>query len=256
MDPAKLLDILGNENRRKIIQLLANRPCYVSEISGRLGVGPKAVINHLSLLEQAGLIECSVDEQRRKYFNIANNMRLEVAVSPYAYTVSLQDISFEKERRGGTQEKKGSSGSAPDANGEVKGAIQEKAPAAAGKKEVLSRPEPSAVFLKLSGRLRELRTRQAELARMQQQLQADYTRLMDSCLDAIEGVAKNPVECEMLFELLKNETTAAALCYNLRLHPSIINANLIDLAERGFIEYAIRNNQQYWKIHEKGEEKA
>ncbi len=38
MDPAKLLDILGgNENRRKIIQLLANRPCYVSEISGRLG---------------------------------------------------------------------------------------------------------------------------------------------------------------------------------------------------------------------------
>ncbi|MDQ1274790.1 MAG: ArsR family transcriptional regulator, partial [Euryarchaeota archaeon] len=54
MDPAKLLDILGNENRRKIIQLLANRPCYVSEISGRLGVGPKAIISHLNLLEQAG----------------------------------------------------------------------------------------------------------------------------------------------------------------------------------------------------------
>ncbi|WP_440953954.1 ArsR/SmtB family transcription factor [Methanosarcina sp. Mfa9] len=252
MEPAKLLDILGNENRRKIIQLLANRPCYVSEISGRLGVGPKAIINHLSLLEQAGLIECSVDEQRRKYFNIANNMRLEVSVSPYAYTVSLQDISFETGRKGGGQEKKGSAGSAPETNGVIQG----NAPAAAGKKEVSSRPEPLAVFLKLSGRLRELKTRHAELARMQQQLQADYTRLMDSCLDSIEGVAKNPVECEILFELLKNETTAAALCYNLRLHPSIINANLIDLAERGFIQYAIRNNQQYWKIREKGEEKV
>ena len=97
MDPAKLLDILGNENRRKIIQLLANRPCYVSEISGRLGVGPKAIISHLNLLEQAGLIEYSVDEQRRKYFNIANNMRLEVSVSPYSYTVTLQDIALDRE---------------------------------------------------------------------------------------------------------------------------------------------------------------
>ncbi|MCQ1536466.1 ArsR family transcriptional regulator [Methanosarcina sp. KYL-1] len=231
MDSATLLDILGNENRRKIIQLLANRPCYVSEISGRLGVGPKAIISHLGLLEQAGLIECSVDEQRRKYFNIANNMRLEVSVSPYAYTVSLHDIVFEKERKGETL-------------------------AAAGKKEAPPRAEPSSVFLKLSSRLQELKTRQEELARMQQQLQAEYTELMDSCLDSLEGVARNPVECEVLFELLKNETTAAALCYNLRLHPSIINANLIDLAERGFIEYAIRNNQQYWRIRETGVEKA
>ncbi len=252
MEPAKLLDILGNENRRKIIQLLANRPCYVSEISGRLGVGPKAIINHLSLLEQAGLIECSVDEQRRKYFNIVNNMRLEVSVSPYAYTVSLQDISFEKGRRGVTQEKKGSAGKAPETNGGIRG----NAHAVTAKKEVPPRPDPSIVFLKLSGRLRELKQRQVELARMQQQLQADYTELMDGCLDSIEGVAKNPLECEILFELLKNETTVAALCYNLRLHPSIINANLIDLAERGFIQYAIRNNQQYWKICEKGEEKV
>ncbi|WP_269850962.1 ArsR/SmtB family transcription factor [Methanosarcina horonobensis] len=100
MDPAKLLDILGNENRRKIIQLLANRPCYVSEISGRLGVGPKAIISHLSLLEQAGLIECSVDEQRRKYFNIANNMRLEVSVSPYAYTMLFRTLVLTGRKKG------------------------------------------------------------------------------------------------------------------------------------------------------------
>ena len=97
--------------------------------------------------------------------------------------------------------------------------------------------------------------RQEELAQMQQQLQVEYTEMMDHCLDSIEKVARNPVECELLFEILKNETTLAALCYNLRLHPSIINANLIDLAERGFIEYRIKNNQHYWKICETGVEK-
>ncbi|HHV24040.1 MAG: ArsR family transcriptional regulator [Methanosarcina sp.] len=226
MDPAKLLDILGNENRRKIIQLLANRPCYVSEISGRLGVGPKAIISHLGLLEQAGLIEYSVDDQRRKYFNIANNMRLEVSVSPYAYTVTLHDIAFDEEEK-------------------------REAPA---KKELSTREDSSAFFLKLSSRLKELRARQEELAKMQQQLQAEYTKVMDRCLDSIEEVARNSVECELLFELLKNETTLAALCYNLRLHPSIVNTNLIDLAERGFIEHSIKNNQHYWKLRETGVE--
>ena len=211
MDPAKLLDILGNENRRRIIQLLASRPCYVSEISGRLGVGPKAIISHLDLLEQAGIIECSVDEQRRKYFNIANNMRLEVLVSPYTYTVTLHDIHFNREKED----------------------------------EIPS---------KLSSRLQKLKKRQEELTQMQQQLQAEYTEIMDQCLDSIEKVATNPVECELLFELLKNETTLASLCYNLRLHPSVINASLIDLEEKGFIEYSIKNNQYYWKIRETGVE--
>lgn len=228
MDPAKLLDILGNENRRKIIQLLANRPCYVSEISGRLGVGPKAIISHLSLLEDAGLIECSVDEQRRKYFNIANNMRLEVSVSPYAYTMALQDINFDREKKR-----------------EIS-AVENNEPAA--------RDKSTFFFLKLSDKLRELKARQEELAQMQKQLQAEYTELMDRCLDSIEEIAVNPVECELLFELLKNEATAAILCYNLRLHPSIITSNLMDLAERGFIEYTIKNSQQYWKICETGVE--
>ena len=146
MDPATLLDILGNENRRKIIQLLASRPCYVSEISGRLGVGPKAIISHLNLLEQAGLIECSVDEQRRKYFNIANNMRLEVSVSPYTYNVILYDIALDKEKK-------------------VEHSVTEN-------QETAARERSSSFFLKLSSRLQKLKIRQEELVQMQQQLQA------------------------------------------------------------------------------------
>ncbi|MFC7175953.1 ArsR/SmtB family transcription factor [Halosegnis marinus] len=85
MDSAELLDLLGNENRRRILRLLARKPCYVTEISEYLGVSPKAVIDHLRKLEEAGLVESRVDDQRRKYFSIARNLRLEVNVSPYAF---------------------------------------------------------------------------------------------------------------------------------------------------------------------------
>jgi len=85
MDSAALLDLLGNENRRRILRLLARKPCYVTEISEYLGVSPKAVIDHLRKLDEAGLVESQVDDQRRKYFSIARNLRLEVNVSPYGF---------------------------------------------------------------------------------------------------------------------------------------------------------------------------
>jgi len=85
MDSAELLDILGNANRRRILRLLAHKPCYVTEISEYLGVSPKAVIDHLDRLEKANLIESHTEDGRRKYFSIANNLRLEVQVSPYEF---------------------------------------------------------------------------------------------------------------------------------------------------------------------------
>ncbi|MCU4924512.1 ArsR family transcriptional regulator [Halobacteria archaeon AArc-dxtr1] len=85
MDSAALLDLLGNENRRRILRLLARKPCYVTEISEYLSVSPKAVIEHLRKLEEAGMVESRVDDQRRKYFHIARNVRLEVSVSPYGF---------------------------------------------------------------------------------------------------------------------------------------------------------------------------
>src|SRR5574340_1151576 len=94
MESAQLLDILGNENRRKILQLLASQPCYMSEIAERLDVGAKAVLGHLELLLRAGLIEANVDEQRRKYFHIADNLRLEVFVSPYAFEVEMTALTI------------------------------------------------------------------------------------------------------------------------------------------------------------------
>lgn len=85
MDSAEFLDLLGNANRRRILSLLAERPCYVTEISEFLGVSPKAVIEHLRKLEEAGLVQSRTDEKRRKYFSISRHIRLEVTVSPYEF---------------------------------------------------------------------------------------------------------------------------------------------------------------------------
>ncbi|MFC6787738.1 ArsR family transcriptional regulator [Halobaculum halobium] len=85
MDSAVLLDLLGNENRRRILRLLSHKPCYVTEISEYLGVSPKAVIDHLRKLEDAGLIENHTDDRRRKYFHIARDVRLEVNVSRHGF---------------------------------------------------------------------------------------------------------------------------------------------------------------------------
>ena len=99
MDSAVLLNLLGNENRRRILRLLSHKSCYVTEISEYLGVSPKAVIDHLRKLEEAGLVESHTDDQRRKYFHIARNLRLEVNVSPYqfgtksAYPASQVDVT-------------------------------------------------------------------------------------------------------------------------------------------------------------------
>jgi ArsR family transcriptional regulator len=87
LDPVELLDILGNENRRRILQLLSFRPFYFNEMAKRLDVGPKAIIDHLVMLERAGLVECYQDQGRRKYFRIARKTVLEVAVSPHSYGV-------------------------------------------------------------------------------------------------------------------------------------------------------------------------
>jgi ArsR family transcriptional regulator len=85
MDSGALLDLLGNENRRRILRLLSRKPCYVTEISDYLGVSPKAVIEHLRKLEEAGLVESQVDDHRRKYFHISRNLRLEVSLSPHGF---------------------------------------------------------------------------------------------------------------------------------------------------------------------------
>jgi len=73
---SRLLDILGNRNRRRIIELLRQKPCFVTEISERLVLSPKAVIEHLQMMEREELLVSCQDERRRKYYYLSHDINV------------------------------------------------------------------------------------------------------------------------------------------------------------------------------------
>jgi ArsR family transcriptional regulator len=77
---ARLLDILGNRNRRRIIELLRQKPCFVTEISDTLVLSPKAVIDHLQMMERETILTYEMDDRRRKYYFLANDILIDVSL--------------------------------------------------------------------------------------------------------------------------------------------------------------------------------
>ncbi|MDD4255205.1 MAG: ArsR family transcriptional regulator [Methanofollis sp.] len=75
---SRLLDILGNRNRRRIIDLLRLKPCFVTEISDKLMISPKAVIEHLQMMEQEEILSSFHDDRRRKYYCLVREIRVDV----------------------------------------------------------------------------------------------------------------------------------------------------------------------------------
>ncbi len=80
VEAARLLDILGNRNRRRIIELLRQKPCFVTEISDTLMISPKAVIDHLQLMEREAILSCQTDDRRRKYYFLENDILVNVSL--------------------------------------------------------------------------------------------------------------------------------------------------------------------------------
>lgn len=59
--------IIAEPSRRAILSLLAGAEQSVAEIEGELGMTQPAVSKHLRVLRDAGLVEFTVDAQRRLY---------------------------------------------------------------------------------------------------------------------------------------------------------------------------------------------
>jgi ArsR family transcriptional regulator len=76
---SRILDILGNRNRRRIISLLRQKPCFVTELSERLTLSPKALIEHLALMEQMDILGSYLDDRRRKYYYLTRDISIRVS---------------------------------------------------------------------------------------------------------------------------------------------------------------------------------
>lgn len=101
---ARLLDILGNRNRRRIIDLLRQKPCFVTEISDTLMLSPKAVIEHLQMMEREDILSCQTDDRRRKYYYLANDILVEVSLrqpgsEPGALTLGREQTRVERKKQ-------------------------------------------------------------------------------------------------------------------------------------------------------------
>ena len=78
-EDARILDILGNRNRRRIIGLLQQKPCFVTELSERLTLSPKALLEHLALMEQMEILGSYLDDRRRKYYYLTRGISVRVS---------------------------------------------------------------------------------------------------------------------------------------------------------------------------------
>jgi len=60
-------DVLSEPTRRRILDLLLERPRPVGELTARLGLSQPGTSKHLRVLREAGLVRVRQDAQRRWY---------------------------------------------------------------------------------------------------------------------------------------------------------------------------------------------
>jgi DNA-binding transcriptional ArsR family regulator len=64
---AETFDVLAEPTRRRILDLLLERPRSVGELVERLGTSQPGTSKHLRVLREAGLVDVRKDAQRRWY---------------------------------------------------------------------------------------------------------------------------------------------------------------------------------------------
>jgi ArsR family transcriptional regulator len=216
MDSAELLNLLGNENRRRILRLLARKPCYVTEISEYIGVSPKAVIDHLRKLEEAGLIESRTDDQRRKYYFISQNLRLEVSVSPYGF---------------------GAKSAYPARNLDVTACCRHL--------KIDVSPQESTDLSGLARELRRLDQLENELSMAQRWVQGRLADVMERIGEQF-GDGETRLYAEVLRVLSEEPASAATIGERIEAPPSVVRDALRELADHGVV---VRDGET-WQLAE------
>jgi DNA-binding transcriptional ArsR family regulator len=81
---AIVFDVLAEPNRRRILDLVRERPRPVGELVGELGLTQPGTSKHLRVLREAGLLEVRPEGQRRIYVLRPEPLaELDVWLAPY-----------------------------------------------------------------------------------------------------------------------------------------------------------------------------
>jgi len=238
MDSAEFLDLLGNGNRRRILRLLARKPCYVTEISEQLGVSPKAVIDHLEKLEEAGLIESKTDDRRRKYFSIARHVSLEVTVSPYEFgtrsaypsngrvdITSCRQVSVELAGRQAGDAPERDRAAVESTDVESDGGVTDGSPGVP-----TSATDGSPAVSTLANRLQEFEELERELSLLHRWAEGRITRLRERLAERVD-IAEPRLVSELLVALAEESRGCEELARHLGVPSPVVEELLEVLAE-------------------------
>jgi ArsR family transcriptional regulator len=96
-DTDVLLDVLGNETRRRILNLISHEPMYFNQLAKEIQTGQQAILRHVKILEDSGLIESyamrsDLGAPDRKYYRVNSSFNLSISVSNDNFTIRNKDI--------------------------------------------------------------------------------------------------------------------------------------------------------------------
>lgn len=96
-DLDRILNVVENPVRRKIIDRLSQEPSYTLELSSDLGVHQQLVTKHLKMMEETGFVEAKRESSPhgpdRRVYGLTRSMSLTVDFSPDLYKARMS--SFE-----------------------------------------------------------------------------------------------------------------------------------------------------------------
>ncbi len=103
MESDVILDILGNNTRRKILSVLAREPMYFNQLAKEIDIGQQAILRHLVALEESGLVETYAEKSDlgapdRKYYRLNSSFVLTIALSEDDFTISSQKIEETRQK--------------------------------------------------------------------------------------------------------------------------------------------------------------
>jgi ArsR family transcriptional regulator len=92
-----ILDIIGNNTRRRILATLAREPMYFNQLAKEIAIGQQAILRHMKTLEDIGLIESygersSLGAPDRKYYRLSSSFSLTICLSEDAFSIENRKI--------------------------------------------------------------------------------------------------------------------------------------------------------------------
>ncbi|MCP8320041.1 MAG: helix-turn-helix domain-containing protein [archaeon] len=218
-----LLDILGNETRRRIIKLIAEEPRYLLQMARELEVSQQAILKHLDLLQQHGLIsmfsaESEFAAPQRKYYELARSLYLRVGITRNTVRFSIDKVPYKKREL-------------KIKISDVKG-LEDKVRAF----EKLRKPDEA---LKISEEiLKEIDAKFEELGEMEVYLMRLKQRVSEKAKRTIKIVTSNPLERKILFSILESGKALDidALSEELNISEKDLEMVLETLKQKGLIE--------------------